>query len=64
MKKVTATYRVPIKVKPEVAFAFISDLAQHGEWNDHLSVEALTRAKRAVNKFRGAERFTKSVGMD
>jgi Polyketide cyclase / dehydrase and lipid transport len=42
LKKVTAVYRVPIKVKPEVAFAYISDLAQHGEWNDHLSVEALT----------------------
>lgn len=42
MKTVTATYHVTINVKPEVAFAYISDLTKHGEWNDHLTVEALT----------------------
>ena len=42
LKKVTAIYRLSINAKPEVAFAYISDLAQHGEWNDHLNVEALT----------------------
>ena len=44
LKTVTATYRVSINVKPEAAFAYISDLTRHGEWNDHLSVEALTPA--------------------
>lgn len=42
LKTVTATYHVTINVKPEVAFAYISDLTKHGEWNDHLTVEALT----------------------
>ena len=42
LKTVTATYHVTINAKPEVAFAYISDLTRHGEWNDHLSVEALT----------------------
>jgi len=42
LKIVTATYRASINVKPETAFAYISDLTRHGEWNDHLSVESLT----------------------
>ena len=42
MKTVTYTYSVSVNVKPEVVFAYISDLTLHSEWNDHLSVEAVT----------------------
>ena len=42
MKTVTYTYRISTSVKPEVAFAYISDLTRHVEWNDHLHVMALT----------------------
>jgi len=50
LKTVTATYRVSIRVKPEAAFAYISDLTRHGEWNDHLSVEAQSPGAVQVGK--------------
>jgi len=42
MKAVTYTYRISTSAKPDVAFAYISDLTRHPEWNDHLRVTALT----------------------
>ena len=42
MKTVTNTFRVSINVPPETAFAYVSDLARHSEWNDGLRVEPLT----------------------
>jgi hypothetical protein len=42
MKTVTYTYRISTSSKPEAAFAYISDLTRHPEWNDHLHVTALT----------------------
>jgi hypothetical protein len=50
LKTVTATYRVSIRVKPEAAFAYISDLTRHGEWSDHLSVEAQSPGEVQVGK--------------
>lgn len=42
MKAVTYTYRITTSTKPDTAFAYISDLTRHPEWNDHLHVTALT----------------------
>jgi hypothetical protein len=42
MKTVTYTYRISTSAKPETAFAYISDLTRHPEWNDHLHITALT----------------------
>lgn len=42
MKTITNTFRVAINAKPEAEFAYVSDLTQHGEWNDGLKVEAVT----------------------
>jgi hypothetical protein len=41
MKAVTYTYRISTSAKPEMAFAYISDLPRHSEWNDHLHIEAM-----------------------
>jgi hypothetical protein len=42
MKTVAYTYRISVNAKPDVVFAYISDLTRHGEWNDHLHVTAKT----------------------
>ena len=42
MKTLSYTYRISTSAKPDIAFAYISDLTRHPEWNDHLHVQALT----------------------
>jgi len=42
MKALTHTYRILTSAKPDIAFAYISDLTRHPEWNAHLLVQALT----------------------
>lgn len=48
MKTVTYTYRITTNTKPEVVFAYVSDLTRHVEWNDHLQVTALTSGEIGV----------------
>ena len=43
MKTVANTYRISTNAKLEAAFAYISDITRHPEWNDHLHVMALTQ---------------------
>lgn len=42
MKTLSYTYRISTSAKLDIAFAYISDLTRHPEWNDHLHVQALT----------------------
>jgi len=48
MKAVSYTYPITTNAKPEAAFAYISDLTRHPEWNDHLHVTALTTGEIQV----------------
>lgn len=41
-KAVTNTFPVLINAKPEDVFAYVSDLARHGEWNEGLKIEVVT----------------------
>ncbi len=54
MTTVTRIYRVVIDAKPEVVFAYVSDLTKHPEWSGgHLEIEALTSGPVAVgNQYR------------
>ena len=48
MKTISYTYRISTSAKPDIAFAYISDLTHHPEWNDHLHVTALTPSEIQV----------------
>ena len=48
MAKIVENYRVHIDAKPEDVFPYVSDLTQHGEWNESLKVEAASDGPAAV----------------
>lgn len=48
MKTLSYTYRISTSAKPDIAFAYISGLTHHPEWNDHLHVTALTPSEIQV----------------
>lgn len=48
MAKVVNNYSVHISAKPEDVFPYLSDLTQHGEWNESLKVEAASDGPAAV----------------
>ncbi len=48
MARVVENYRVHINAKPEDVFPYVSDLTQHGEWNENLRVEATSDGPAAV----------------
>ena len=48
MAKLVENYTVHIDAKPEDVFPYVSDLTQHGEWNDSLRVEAASDGPAAV----------------
>ena len=48
MAKLVENYRVHINAKPEDVFPYVSDLTQHGEWNERLRVEAASDGPAAV----------------
>ncbi len=48
MAKLVEDFRVHINAKPEDVFPYVSDLTQHGEWNESLRVEAASDGPAAV----------------
>ncbi len=48
MAKLVENYRVNIDAKPEDVFSYLSDLTQHGEWNEKLRIEASSDGPAAV----------------
>ena len=48
MAKVVSNYSVHISAKPEDVFPYLSDLTQHGEWNESLTVEGASDGPAAV----------------
>jgi uncharacterized protein YndB with AHSA1/START domain len=42
MTTITRTFHLTLPVPPETAFAYVSDLTRHGEWNRGLKIEKLT----------------------
>ena len=48
MTTVTNTFRVSINAKPEVVFAYVSNLTRHGEWNEGLKIEVVTSGSTGV----------------
>ncbi len=48
MAKLVENYNVHINAKPEDVFSYVSDLTQHGEWNENLGIEATSDGPAAV----------------
>ncbi len=48
MSKTEFSYEIEINRSPEDVFAYVSDLAKHGEWNDNLTVESTGEGPAAV----------------
>ena len=40
---------IHVNVPPEIAFAYVADLARHGEWNPGLNVMAITEGSTTVD---------------
>lgn len=51
MTALTNTYHIAINIRPEVAFAYVSDLTRHPEWSGgRLRIEAATPGPAAVGQ--------------
>ncbi len=48
MAKLVENYSVHIDAKPEDVFPYVSDLSQHGEWNENFTIEAASDGPAAV----------------
>ena len=48
MATFSISFSIQVNVRPEVAFAYVSDLTRHGEWNPGLRVTAISEGSTTV----------------